>query len=320
MNTMADGAAQRLVAQIGEALFGQPGLTLMELAEKVKASRGNPAAAMRFTYRHPDGRSHDVSVSSADVAREMDDFLLQEVCSKICQCQPLGETNVIDCCCNEDAEQFSLIAAQPSPAGQGDASGLIQDLRAAVSIGRPILHSDVDEIEAALAARQSVGQEPVGHLYRVVVSEAGASRPWAGPGVIYTEGPAPFEGRSRNGQYLNVYAAPPAQVVDDDWHLRGYAYASKQATTCAGCGEHKHTPLRIDAMGGYVCLTCIDKKLSTLLGEFGYEPAQAVDLGQFRRLIVKYRDSLTRRRWDAKEIAECDRLLAVIDSQAVGNG
>ncbi|WP_343649408.1 hypothetical protein [Stenotrophomonas sp.] len=34
--TMADGAAQRLVAQIGEALFGQPGLTLMELAEKVQ--------------------------------------------------------------------------------------------------------------------------------------------------------------------------------------------------------------------------------------------------------------------------------------------
>lgn len=49
-----------------------------------------------------------------------------------------------------------------------------------------------------------------------------------------------------------------------------------QATNCAGCGEHKHTPLRIDAMGGYVCLTCIDKKLGCLLGEFGYpqpEPA-----------------------------------------------
>lgn len=36
MNTMADGARDRLVEQIGEALFGQPGLTLMELAEKVK--------------------------------------------------------------------------------------------------------------------------------------------------------------------------------------------------------------------------------------------------------------------------------------------
>jgi hypothetical protein len=47
-------------------------------------------------------------------------------------------------------------------------------------------------------------------------------------------------------------------------------YASTQATNCAGCGEHKHTPLRIDAMGGYVCLTCIDQKLGALLGEFGY--------------------------------------------------
>jgi hypothetical protein len=52
-------------------------------------------------------------------------------------------------------------------------------------------------------------------------------------------------------------------------------YTSTQATNCAGCGERKHTPLRIDEMGGYVCLTCIDKKLGSLLGEFGYEqPAQ----------------------------------------------
>ena len=48
-------------------------------------------------------------------------------------------------------------------------------------------------------------------------------------------------------------------------------YTSTQATNCAECGEHKHTPLRIDEMGGYVCLTCIDKKLGSLLGEFGYE-------------------------------------------------
>lgn len=40
-----------------------------------------------------------------------------------------------------------------------------------------------------------------------------------------------------------------------------YTYASKQETQCAGCGISKHTPLRVDDMGGYVCLTCIDKKL-----------------------------------------------------------
>jgi formylmethanofuran dehydrogenase subunit E len=41
-------------------------------------------------------------------------------------------------------------------------------------------------------------------------------------------------------------------------------YKSTQATNCAGCGEHKHTPLRNDEMGGYVCLTCIDKELERL--------------------------------------------------------
>jgi hypothetical protein len=59
-------------------------------------------------------------------------------------------------------------------------------------------------------------------------------------------------------------------------------YTSTQSTNCASCGEHKHTPLRIDAMGGYVCLTCIDKKLGALLGEFGYaqQPEQREWVGQ----------------------------------------
>lgn len=56
-----------------------------------------------------------------------------------------------------------------------------------------------------------------------------------------------------------------------------YTYASTQATTCAGCGKHKHTPLRIDAMGGYVCLTCIDQKLGSLLDEFGYPESAGKD-------------------------------------------
>lgn len=43
-----------------------------------------------------------------------------------------------------------------------------------------------------------------------------------------------------------------------------YSYSSTQETDCAGCGKHKHTPLRNDEMGGYVCLTCIDKELERL--------------------------------------------------------
>jgi hypothetical protein len=65
-------------------------------------------------------------------------------------------------------------------------------------------------------------------------------------------------------------------------------YSSTQATECAGCGKRKHTPLRIDAMGGYVCLTCIDQKLGSLLGEFGYpDAAQAAerDAARYRHLV-----------------------------------
>lgn len=37
-----------------------------------------------------------------------------------------------------------------------------------------------------------------------------------------------------------------------------------QKTICAVCGKMKHTPIRDDAMGGYVCLTCICKELDRL--------------------------------------------------------
>lgn len=94
---------------------------------------------------------------------------------------------------------------------------------------------------------------------------------------------------SRRHNHNKTDGTPVAvEPVDDDWHLRGYAYASKQATTCAGCGKHKHTPLRIDAMGGYVCLTCIDQKLGSLLGEFGYPPAApGIDFAEAHQLAFE---------------------------------
>jgi hypothetical protein len=49
--------------------------------------------------------------------------------------------------------------------------------------------------------------------------------------------------------------------------VKQVTYISTQATNCAGCGQHKHTPLRVDAMDGYVCLTCIDNRLEALLNE-----------------------------------------------------
>lgn len=47
--------------------------------------------------------------------------------------------------------------------------------------------------------------------------------------------------------------------------LKSARFRHEQTARCAGCGERKHTPLRIDAMGGYVCMTCIDQRLVELL-------------------------------------------------------
>lgn len=58
---------------------------------------------------------------------------------------------------------------------------------------------------------------------------------------------------------MNALEKPPENTPDS------HTYTSKQMTTCAGCLKEKHTPLRIDDMGGYVCLTCIDKALSRKL-------------------------------------------------------
>lgn len=90
------------------------------------------------------------------------------------------------------------------------------------------------------------------------------------------------DGKAFNASTVGAAKALRAELAKPDApavrRVEAYTYASTQATNCAGCGEYKHTPLRIDAMDGYVCLTCIDKKLGSLLGEFGYpepEPAPA---------------------------------------------
>jgi dephospho-CoA kinase len=70
--------------------------------------------------------------------------------------------------------------------------------------------------------------------------------------------------------------------------LANLTYKSEQATECAGCGKRKHTPLRRDEMGGYVCLTCIDKRLDATGNEFSTQLAYR----RLREALEKYKSAM----------------------------
>ena len=64
------------------------------------------------------------------------------------------------------------------------------------------------------------------------------------------------------------------------------AICCTQKTKCAVCLEYKHTPLRRDEMGGYVCLTCIDGRLDQVDDELVMADmlyAAALDMDQESR-------------------------------------
>ncbi|HIE3934910.1 TPA: hypothetical protein ACXNHW_005989 [Pseudomonas aeruginosa] len=87
-------------------------LAELEKKESAQAQHSVPEE-FSFEYRHPNGESHTVTVSRDQVINEMPDFLFEALCSKFCNCEPVGETNVVECSCDEYAEEFKLLAAAP---------------------------------------------------------------------------------------------------------------------------------------------------------------------------------------------------------------
>lgn len=105
------GQQERTIAGMNEAHA-----KLADLYEAAQAQHSGPEE-FSFEYRHPNGESHTVTVSRDQVINEMPDFLFEALCSKFCNCEPVGETNVVECCCDEYAEEFKLLAAAPGKEG-----------------------------------------------------------------------------------------------------------------------------------------------------------------------------------------------------------
>jgi len=69
----------------------------------------------------------------------------------------------------------------------------------------------------------------------------------------------------------NKHGDLPASRLTEEEHTEVYNILldipQLQETKCACCLQVRQTPIRNDDMGGYVCLTCVDKELERLQAE-----------------------------------------------------
>lgn len=86
---------------------------LLAMADAPASNAAPSLGEFWFEYLHPNGERHTVTVSREQVLEEMPDFIFEALCGKFCNCEPVGETNVIECRCDEYAEEFQLVTAAP---------------------------------------------------------------------------------------------------------------------------------------------------------------------------------------------------------------
>lgn len=66
--------------------------------------------SMEFTYRHPKtGETKTVALTRAEIEEHMEGQLYDKFAKTICSCEPIGETNVVECNCHEYTDEFELI-------------------------------------------------------------------------------------------------------------------------------------------------------------------------------------------------------------------
>ncbi|HEL3174765.1 MULTISPECIES: hypothetical protein [Stenotrophomonas] len=174
--TMADGASERLDAQIADALFGQPGMSKMDVANRLRQLRGDGDALLgsaaypaAWMWPHPEDGSvrftadGDVATEAASTGRAVSALYRVPV--------------------QEDA--------QPSPVDHGDALDLdrvlsLADVHAEESredgtrlLDRGGLLAFAQDVAAPLAAYQSAHGEPNTARNRLTAGVAGSvTRPW----------------------------------------------------------------------------------------------------------------------------------------------
>lgn len=70
------------------------------------------AVVMSFDFEHPSSKErHTVALSKQDVFDGMEDYFYDKLGEQICRCEQVGETNVVDCSCDEYVHDFEIVKA-----------------------------------------------------------------------------------------------------------------------------------------------------------------------------------------------------------------
>lgn len=83
------------------------------LFAKATPTAAQDVAGLEFTLVHPaDGEKHTVTLTREEVQEQMADELYEKLGELICHCEPVGETNVVDCNCIDRIEGFEIVSHQ----------------------------------------------------------------------------------------------------------------------------------------------------------------------------------------------------------------
>ncbi|RXK68641.1 hypothetical protein ERT44_05325 [Stenotrophomonas sp. MA5] len=318
---MTDGANERLDAQIAEALFGQPGMSKMDVANRVRELRGDGPALLADVQPGGRVRLGDQAAPSKDgwnVLARIDTAIgyLTTALDDLDSCPDRRPGIMV-------TEAMTVLretlAAQPSPGGQdalaeaarrvirdidsGDYHGEISEatygaLKAALAARQPVGQITDTEIDARLnalyremvdsgqhnggmsgvawdravyrmAASQPGGQEPVtveavatvrrdgeGDRYVDWLTEGGIADLEVGDVLIVSDRAITDEDGSGE-----VYAAPPAQALDQGRWSQGHAEDLEQAIhTALSAHAGSLSQKKRKAISDYVKRLLIDGK------------------------------------------------------------
>lgn len=68
-----------------------------------------------FTLTHSSsGESRTVTLTRAEIQERMADDILDKLSEEFCQCEPIGETNVVECSCPDYLDDFEFSNDYPT--------------------------------------------------------------------------------------------------------------------------------------------------------------------------------------------------------------